>query len=123
MRHKTIESQRYNLTDFIEYVFYVIQSYKLTYYPYHNSKKNLISTIIIVQHKRDYIGFRNMRKINVYMYFCTKSIDEVGSSIINAASDHIKYKELHCIAFILKCIFIKVITPIFKDIKYCCYKF
>lgn len=66
MRHKTIESQRYNLTDFIEYVFYVIQSYKLTYviydivsiiglYPYHNSKINLISTIIIVQNKRNYI--------------------------------------------------------------------
>ena len=64
-----------------------------------------------------------MRIINVYIYFCTKSIDEVGSSIINAASGDIKYKELHCIAFILKCIFIKVITPIFKDIKYCCYKF
>ena len=45
IRNKILESQRYYLTDFIEYVFYVIQVYKHYVYsgekvmnPYHNSE-------------------------------------------------------------------------------------
>ena len=53
VRHKKIENQRYYLTAFIEYVFYVIQSYKLMYVIY-----DIVSIISLISDNLQYfIGY------------------------------------------------------------------